>query len=309
VNFVKLELPYKIKPKEVRIFPRTFQGGGAGNAQSPAQFKIFGSNDNFSSEIVELYHQNTDWVNNGTWGVFDISHTTHFKHFGIVFTKTNGSTVVGVQEIEYYGHEEGSASLDTTLKSVYNVPATTGTQLEVYYDAKDLTTMPATVSDLAGGDQNGTPGTGVSFDSTYKAFVFDGSANGKITGDSNSLAGNWIHTMSTWIYFNSLVNGAVLGVKPTSYNFSGHNEVSVFYARPTGFIWDFGNANNNTTSLTPLTNKWYHIALVADGTGIKKMYIDNQLQSSFSYSNTTNIVMQTNSPLDIGKGNLDGKNK
>jgi len=37
------------------------------------------------------------------------------------------------------------------------------------------------------------------------------------------------------------------------------------------------------------------------------MYIDNQLQSSFSYSNTTNIVMQTNSPLDIGKGNLDGK--
>ena len=61
VDLLNLELPYKIKPKEVRIFPRHIQPNGAGNSQSPAQFKIFGSNDNFSSEIVELYHQDTDW--------------------------------------------------------------------------------------------------------------------------------------------------------------------------------------------------------------------------------------------------------
>ena len=196
-EFVKLELPYKIKPKEVRIFPRKFHSG-VGNAQSPAQFKIFGSNDNFSSEIVEIYHQNTDWVNNGTWGVFDISHTTHFKHFGIVFTKTNGSIIVGVQEIEYYGHEEGSGSLDTTLKSVYNVPATTGTQLEVYYDAKDLANGAVTsVTDLS---PNTNGGTGTDVTVADGAFVFNGTSS--LIESTTSIVnqtGDVVHAFSLWI--------------------------------------------------------------------------------------------------------------
>jgi hypothetical protein len=64
-----------------------------------------------------------------------------------------------IGEWELYGHEEGSGSLDTTLKTVYNVPATTGTQLEVYYDAKDLTTMPGTVTDLSPNTNTGALST------------------------------------------------------------------------------------------------------------------------------------------------------
>jgi hypothetical protein len=106
-EFIKLELPHKLKATKARIYPRTYTSG-IGNNQSPAQFKIFGSNDNFSSEIVELYNQNTDWVNNGTWGEFTISTTSYFKHFGIVFTKTNGANIVGIQALEYYGTEEAT---------------------------------------------------------------------------------------------------------------------------------------------------------------------------------------------------------
>jgi len=204
-EFVKLELPYKIKPKEVRIFPRTYQGGGAGNAQSPAQFKIFGSNDNFSSEIVELYHQNTDWVNNGTWGVFDISHTTHFKHFGIVFTKTNGSTIVGVQEIEYYGREEpappGDSSLDTTLKSTFN--SVRSNNYVMYFDGKDPASGNVPKYLVSGSAKSITPNN-VVFDATNNCWTLNGSTQSNVTTGSLGFEGDAPHTVSTWINASNL---------------------------------------------------------------------------------------------------------
>jgi len=203
-EFIKLELPYKIKPKQVRIFPRTFQGGGAGNSQSPAQFKIFGSNDNFSSEIVELYHQNTDWVNNETWGVFDISHTTHFKHFGIVFTKTNGSNIVGVQEIEYYGTEEpappGDLSLDTTLKSTFN--SVRSNNYVMYFDGDGFIPGDNTSNNLV--DNKSVIHHNATYDTTEKYWTLDGSTESNVTTGSLGLVGDAPHTVSTWINASNL---------------------------------------------------------------------------------------------------------
>jgi hypothetical protein len=145
------------------------------------------------------------------------------------------------------------------------------------------------------------------FDAEYNAWVFDGSGDYIQKTSINSQSGNWIHSISTWIYFNDLVTGKVFSIDPPSYLYGGHNETSAFFARSTGFIWDFGMQNNNTTTLVPQKNRWYHVTLVADGTGYKKIYIDNNLQSSFSYSNNTNINMQTGATLNIGEGNLNGK--
>jgi hypothetical protein len=203
-EFIKLELPYKIKPKEVRIFPRTFQNFGAGNSQSPAQFKIFGSNDNFSSEIVELYHQNTDWVNNETWGVFDISHTTHFKHFGIVFTKTNKADIVGVQEIEYYGYEEpappGDLSLDTTLKSTFN--SVRSNNYVMYFDGDGFIPGDNTSNNLV--DNKSVIHHNATYDSTGKYWTLDGSTESNVTTGSLGFEGDVPHTVSTWINASNL---------------------------------------------------------------------------------------------------------
>jgi len=134
-EWLKIKLPNKIKPSYVRIYPRTYSPP-IGNNQSPEDFKILASNDD--SNWVELVSV-VGWVTNATWGRWDISSETPYKYFAIVCTRTIGAATFGLAELEYYGYEEGSGSLDTTLKTVYNVPATTGTQLEVYYDAKDLT--------------------------------------------------------------------------------------------------------------------------------------------------------------------------
>ena len=68
----------------------------------------------------------------------------HYKYIRLVVTKYIHDVqmvLLVLVELEYYGHEEGSGSLDTTLKTVYNVPATTGTQLEVYYDGQETSSL------------------------------------------------------------------------------------------------------------------------------------------------------------------------
>jgi hypothetical protein len=112
----------------------------------PKDFQILGSNDDSNwTQLINVidapYTQHLTLTHHVT-GTVD-----SFQYLAVVVTKTYGATGVDISELEYYGYEEGSGSLDTTLKTVYNVPATTGTQLEVYYDAKDLATMPSTVTD------------------------------------------------------------------------------------------------------------------------------------------------------------------
>ena len=99
---------------------------------------------------------------------------------------------------------------------MYNVPGTQ--QLEVYYDAKDLTAMPSTVPDLAGGDQNGAV-SGVTLDSTNEAFVFNGSSYLE-TDIPQITTGVWPFTMSFWFKVNAHIGStwnylAQLGVGPS----------------------------------------------------------------------------------------------
>ena len=119
---------------------------------------------------------------------------------GVHPTQDSG-TILEFRELEYYGYEEGSGSLDTTLKSVYNVPATTGTQLEVYYDAKDLTTMPSTVTDLSP-NSNGGSVTGATLDTTdgIESFKFDASSSQNITStiDTSYWGTNKLHSVAFW---------------------------------------------------------------------------------------------------------------
>ena len=116
--------------------------------------------------------------------IADYATKSAYRYIRLVVTKVhtsavqNGGSLLEFKELEYYGHEEGSGSLDTTLKTVYNVPATTGTQLEVYYDGQDYRVIPewgALYLIKLVVTKHGTPkGRVCTFDSTYKAFTFDG---------------------------------------------------------------------------------------------------------------------------------------
>ena len=103
-------------------------------------------------------------------------------------------TVIGLRWVkwELYGHEEGDSSLDTTLKTVYNVPATTGTQLEVYYDAKDLVDGAVTsVTDLSPNTNGGLPSDSPQV--SNGGFVFDG-VNDYIYNSQSGYTASQMHT-------------------------------------------------------------------------------------------------------------------
>jgi hypothetical protein len=309
-EWIKLELPNKIRVTGVSFAPRE----GTYFHRIPHKGYILGSHTG-SDGSWELIHSfdNITTSELVTKRIDFIGTNAYYNHIAMVAEEvgldaTRG-TLLNFAEMEYFGHEEGDTSVDVVHRSIPNTPSPQ--HLAVYWDANDSNSYSfadsSNVYDLSGSGVTGTITGNNGFDAEYNAWVFDGSGDYIQKTSINSQSGNWIHSISTWIYFNDLVTGKVFSIDPPSYLYGGHNETSAFFARSTGFIWDFGMQNNNTTTLVPQKNRWYHVTLVADGTGYKKIYIDNNLQSSFSYSNNTNINMQTGATLNIGEGNLNGK--
>jgi hypothetical protein len=300
-EWVELQLPNSIKLSSI-VLKVGNQGNNLANSQRrfPKVFVIYGYNGTSWDRIQEY---TTSAIQSLTdVQTFHISNPTAYHNKFVLVVKqtysvtgaTSGVTNIG--ELEYYGYEEGSGSLDTTLKSVYNVPATTGTQLEVYYDAKDLTTMPSTLTDLAGGDQNGAV-TGVTLDTTggIKSFLFDSSSE-YISGTLPSTAtGNWVHTISTWVNLPQIpTSGNYLfnaGIQPSS---SSPGESLVIYIRQAGVYFDVGYESYRVDTLTP--GQWSHISAVYTGgtlTSGVSIYINGVLKSQTDTSGSTQLNLTT----------------
>ena len=101
-------------------------------------------------------------------------------------------------ELAFHGipeYDPDAHGTDVIARSVPNVPNTDW--LEVYYDGQDYTSMPSTITDKSGNSVTGTP-SGVTFDSTWKAFSFDGS-NDTITATYPSSAGDNTFSVSMWV--------------------------------------------------------------------------------------------------------------
>jgi hypothetical protein len=296
-QWLKLQLPLKIKLSHIKLTTRDIS-----STAYPKDFQILGSNDDSNwTQLINVidapYTQHLTLTHHVT-GTVD-----SFQYLAVVVTKTYGATGVDISELEYYGHEEGDSSLDTTLKSVYNVPATTGTQLEVYYDAKDLTEMPATVTDLAGGDQNGTPGTGVSFDSTYKAFVFDGTTTGVISNElPSTVTGAYVHSMSLWFKHSGTGNTLYTLVHIGDVNDS-QSVMSDLLVYDTGKLrFGFYDNDSDTPDGIITLNQWYHVvATYSGGTGnahSRKIYVNGkEIPLTLSGASNANSLSLPSDPM------------
>jgi hypothetical protein len=305
--WVSLELPTSIKLQRIEMRPRLQHASETDlnevALQSfPREFGIWG----YDGSNWVLLKSVTGHSAGSAFGYTPthVNATTAYNKYAIVVTRTNavgGSNsddrnFTAIGQLYFYGYEEGSGSLDTTLKSVYNVPATTGTQLEVYYDAKDLTTMPSTLTDLAGGDQNGAV-TGVTLDTTggIKSFLFDSSSE-YISGTLPSTAtGNWVHTISTWVNLPQIpTSGNYLfnaGIQPSS---SSPGESLVIYIRQAGVYFDVGYESYRVDTLTP--GQWSHISAVYTGgtlTSGVSIYINGVLKSQTDTSGSTQLNLTT----------------
>ena len=273
-EYVQLQLPRKIKISKYDYTPRTHTGNDEGKG-APKTVKLLGSNNDGSTWtlIKDITHMGTR-PEEGVFYTAQVGATEYYDYIRFVATSTytDGTsptfTDVRLSQIRFYGYEEGSGSLDTTLKSVYNVPATTGTQLDVYYDGQDYgPNVPTSITDKTGnGNNTTTVGSGIGFDSTYKAFTFDGTSNGKIVG-THDFSGDAspVLTMSFWMKRTTVVGNydyiATIGTSTTG-------QMIGLTTNPSN-QFNFGNFGDGVITEEPiLLNQWYHVTLVANGEAV-----------------------------------------
>jgi hypothetical protein len=307
-TWLYIRLPKKINLESVRLTSRY------GLAQrTPRSGTFLGSNDAVNWTILSSFSDITLVDPAGSSSpehtyTYNVNSTVKYEYFGFVWEKIGTNYYVNIEELELYGHEEGSGSLDTTLKSVYNVPATTGTQLEVYYDAKDLTTMPSTVTDLAGGDQNGTPGTGVTV--ADGAFVFDGTANGKITTSIINDSGDWVHSASVWVKVETgqvAVTSAYISFLGTTE--SSSTRIAFDYREDESAIRLGISAAYIQWNNVIVPNHWHHITYTYKGGSISgenyNLYVDGKyVEHSTTLNDAAILTLAQNTTLSLGQSHL-----
>ena len=304
-EWVSIELPKKIKLEKLKVIGSTRLASGI--TQFPKDVVVAVSETGLTGswsalETATLISQN---VSNHSDTINITTQTSYYKYFALIVKSINSTatfSAVEIAELEFYGHEEGSGSLDTTLKSVYNVPAITGTQLEVYYDAKETSSYSGsgtTVTDLALPANNGTL-DGIGFDTTYKAFTFDGT-NDKIDAALTGVSDTGTYTTSMWIKSTSIGNSAA--PEEIVYQF-GHGTVGEGFgvAIKGGNIgtYIFAGQERRTTGTRCISNEWFHATFIYTSNGSMDIYINGVLDNGTLSGTLQELTIPSNPFLTLG---------
>jgi len=278
-EWIKLQLPHKIRLEYMKIWLKDNDP-----TRIPEDWKLYGSDDNTNwTELFSKIGQGAILEN-----TYNVNANFMYNYLAVVVTKISGQPdYFRILELEYYGipeYDPEAHGVDVVVKSVPNVPNTDW--LEVYYDGQDYSTMPATVTDKSGNDRTGTPSSGVSFDSTYKAFNFNGTTNGKIVGTHNLSGTSPTHTISIW-FKRTVVGGSYDYVLTVGTSTTAQNSAIVINNNQ---IWFSMYGDEVISSITIVNDKWYHLTVTYNG-GIWnstncKMYINGGLTSTTSVSYT-----------------------
>ena len=329
-EWIKLELPRKINISEIEINATAYSSLTGHVAGRPYEGAILGSNDDSNWSLLKSFSGGLSWATTtvaegGGRATLtpDTNTTNKYRYIMLVVNKVQGSrSSVDINEIRYYGYEEGSASLDTTLKTVYNVPATTGTQLEVYYDGRETSSYPesggTTVYDISPNTNNGTLNGGVGFDSTYKAFTFDGTTTRNITTTlPSSVTGEYVHSVSLWVKADE-VSRTSSGMFTffTIGSASSANMIALgVNTSVDGIKYDFYDASANVLYNPPITsNEWMHFVVTYSGgannlPGAKRIYLNGkELSVSYGGGSSSSPLSLTTSPTLTLGGQLNSGN-
>jgi hypothetical protein len=313
-EWVELKIPNKIQLHTCRIAPMTHSTyTNLGRHRSPRNGYILGrvgatGNWTVLKSWSDVIHGWEDLVLRD----FDIENPSeYYDYFRVVWTAINGNTNYSTSagagyassgEIEFLGipeYDPEAHGTDVTVKSYPNVPNTDW--LEVYYDAKDLTSISGTIADLSGKSVTGSLNGNVSIDTlnNVKSFSFDGSGD-YISGTLTN-TGDFDFTVSTWVFeTNGTTNNSVWCIgNPSSANPSpavalGINNVGSLDLFVFGGIEIRFSEFRDTFGI----NKWHHIVCTRTGTTIK--YFINGIDQGRPIANSIPLSIAANSVFTIG---------
>jgi hypothetical protein len=299
--FLKLELPKAIKLDYTVIRENSSPVGG-----TPGKITFLGSTNGTDWTFLKEFSGMSSTALDETYA---INETNYYNHFAFVvknLSDARGELDLG--EWELYGHEEGSGSLDTTLKSVYNVPATTGTQLEVYYDGQDFSGTPTSITDRSPNTITATANN-ITIDTTYKSFEITSSPRSNIIADNVTfVSGDEAHTYALWVRLKNIQQrNLLIDYRPDGGTSTTGNAAGILIYNYNQRIQFYHQAADIETPYTFTTNVWYHIicsySAGGNNTTNSKIYINGVEQTNTyvpSGSSTSTLTLPTTGKLTIG---------
>ena len=307
--WISIQLPTKIKLEYLEFSAASGRLGQLITAGS-----VYASN-NGSTWINIGSLDNLGTYTNFVPAHVDFTHTTLYDRY-LLHVTANATNYVHMEKLSLFGipeYDPEAHGTDVTVKSYPNVPNTDW--LEVYYDGQDYIADTefagaGGVTDKAGGDQDGTVGTGVGFDTEYKAFTFDSSGSGNLstsTITSSTLPSTFVddakHSVAIWFKIDTVtgVTNTLFTIKQNTTGFAHQTPHAVV---ENGTLrYDFWT--NNIQVLDPiLPNKWYHLVITFSGGNHQsgtKFYINGVHNTNVSTpSATDNLDIQENSVVYVG---------
>jgi hypothetical protein len=298
-SYITIELPTNIKLNYAYIYGRDPTNS---NPRRPKTGILYGSTDN--SSWTEIGNFSIASLPSIAFGPEIIPHTTgYYKYFRLQITSvfTAGTNnACAITELELYGYPENDLGdgTDVIFKSVPNTPKTDF--LEVYYDAKDYSTMPATITNKNGGGSSGTP-TNVTFNSTEpKSFEFNGTSS-YINSTLTNPAGDWAHSINLWLKVNAnSLSGRVdpfqIGNVATASNYSA---LDVYSDRLSWYFY----SNDVTIYYQWQPYTWFHLGLVHYGGGKRDIYINGILHTSGNGTGAA-LSLAANAQCTLGRDQI-----
>ena len=304
-EYVYVVMPDKIKLQGVSVHPR--DGVLARSAESA---RFMGSNDGTTWVDLGGYTEYV-WASGSQepGNFFTVDSNEYYNYIGVVWTKVKGGSggdTVNMAEVQFFGvpeYDPEAHGTDVVVKSVPNVPNTDW--LEVYYDAKGLSSGPV------GSSISGLGGTTISATKlgdpqvSNDAFVFDGSGDAIVSG-ATSLSGKPSLSYSVWFKTNSISSGT----GSNSIVMIGHAGATTslgFRIKGTGDtnpgtyrFYVYGGATNESvdTGIKAEIGTWTHATVVYNGLN-SKLYMDGK----FVVENTntaTNLALDSGAKVALG---------
>ena len=108
-DWLRLELPYKVKLSSIGIRARSGFGNGSTGDQSPEDFTILGNNDNGIWTVIQSF-TGKSWSDLRSTTIPITTGPEAYNSFAIVITKAANSTGLTIAELRYFGTREQGAS-------------------------------------------------------------------------------------------------------------------------------------------------------------------------------------------------------
>jgi hypothetical protein len=297
--WIKLELPYNVKPKKVQMFMRTTSESNS--SRRPKSGIVYGRKDGMYHQITNFDFGSTD--KDIPLEELNLNTRDYYSEFVLQITSmylTGASTdAIAIKGINFFGtREQGQSVLhdgELTLTKNLNVPrigpaldaddTPRRDRLVVEYNTSTNPTFEGAVKDTSGRGNDGVfYGTNMNYSSTEKALVFNGTDDYARSIRLNNTGGDYIHSVSWW--FKTDITTSAIGTNEEVMWHLGDAwaaricSYASFYGNRIYLAWNTYNINCATTNINQL--QWNHACVTYTGGGSsltsRKFYLNGELE-------------------------------